>query len=72
MAYIDEVLERDGRHGKKIYHSILVKAIGNVDQVFHLWNNHVCLVIQTAFLFFSEGNILHKVARTSDDRGKEA
>uniref|UniRef100_A0A7N2LM17 Glycosyl transferase 48 domain-containing protein n=1 Tax=Quercus lobata TaxID=97700 RepID=A0A7N2LM17_QUELO len=33
VAYIDEVLDGKGRHGKKICYSVLVKAIGNVDQL---------------------------------------
>lgn len=32
MAYIDE-LEREGGRGQKVYYSVLVKGVDNLDQV---------------------------------------
>lgn len=33
VAYIDEVEERDGDKVQKVYYSVLVKAVDNLDQV---------------------------------------
>lgn len=33
VAYIDEVEERDGGKVQKVYYSVLVKAVDNLDQV---------------------------------------
>lgn len=33
VAYIDEVEEREGPKSQKVYYSVLVKAVDNLDQV---------------------------------------
>lgn len=33
VAYIDEVEEREGGKNQKVYYSVLVKAVDNLDQV---------------------------------------
>lgn len=33
VAYIDEVEEREGGKAQKVYYSVLVKAVDNLDQV---------------------------------------
>lgn len=33
VAYIDEVQEREGSRVQKVYYSVLVKAVDNLDQV---------------------------------------
>ena len=33
VAYIDEVEEREGGKVQKVYYSVLVKAVDNLDQV---------------------------------------
>lgn len=33
VAYIDEVEEREGSRVQKVYYSVLVKAVDNLDQV---------------------------------------
>ena len=33
MAYIDEVEEREGGKAQKVYYSVLIKAVENLDQV---------------------------------------
>lgn len=33
VAYIDEVEEREGGKNKKVYYSVLIKAVDNLDQV---------------------------------------
>lgn len=37
VAYIDEVEEREGGKVQKVYYSVLVKAVDNLDQVIILW-----------------------------------
>lgn len=33
VAYIDEVEEREGGNVQKVYYSVLIKAVDNIDQV---------------------------------------
>lgn len=33
VAYIDEVEEREGQKSQKVYYSVLIKAMDNLDQV---------------------------------------
>lgn len=47
VAYIDEVEEREGGKNKKVYYSVLVKAVDNLDQVIK-----VDLVASQALTFF--------------------
>lgn len=39
VAYIDEVEERDGEKVQKVYYSVLVKALDNLDQVIILFEH---------------------------------
>ena len=41
MAYIDEVEEREGGKVQKVYYSVLVKAVDNLDQV-NIEKIHLC------------------------------
>lgn len=36
VAYIDEVEEREGGKSQKVYYSVLIKAVDNLDQVVSL------------------------------------
>lgn len=37
VAYIDEVEEREGGKVHKVFYSVLIKAVENLDQVIFLW-----------------------------------
>lgn len=47
MAYIDEVEEREGGKVQKVYYSVLVKAVDNLDQVIV-----ICTVTGTTILIY--------------------
>ena len=48
VAYIDEVEEREGGKVQKVYYSVLVKALDNLDQVIKLciMNIIICLLTE--------------------------
>lgn len=47
VAYIDEVEEREGGKVQKVYYSVLVKAVDNLDQVIV-----ICTVTGTTILIY--------------------
>lgn len=78
VAYIDEVEEREGGKVQKVYYSVLVKAVDNLDQVVsYLILNRITILIQSilttdSICFLIEGNLPYKVARCSKDRRRKA
>ena len=78
VAYIDEVEERESGGAQKVYYSVLVKGVDNLDQVTILINCkqsnlsllqcHNCWLL---FIFF-EGNLSNKIAWDSKVRRRKA
>ena len=46
VAYIDEVEEREGGKSQKVYYSVLVKAVENLDQV-------IDVIVFSLFIMFT-------------------
>ncbi|KAG5019430.1 hypothetical protein JHK87_015285 [Glycine soja] len=72
VAYIDEVEEREGGKVQKVYYSVLIKAVGNLDQIVVL----TCYAFLYGKLYMSlsgfEAAILKLARRKGDDALKAA
>ncbi|KAJ8432608.1 LOW QUALITY PROTEIN: hypothetical protein Cgig2_032889 [Carnegiea gigantea] len=66
VAYVDEVEEREAGNVEKVYYSVLVKSVDNLDQVVFGLQRIAWALIE--FTLFPAGNIPYKVAWPCKDR----